>query len=223
MPVGTGWKKDLTMLEAMPMCMEPGAVVATGGIYGNRTMAREQKAKIEYRAANGEAIKATEKPADIVFKFANGQELAVNVKSLPKDIVQTAAIRGVAEKIRDTYAGAETVGQAHELAEDMIGRLVEGEWMSAREGGGPRMTMLLQAIKEVKEQNKLPFDLEESRAKYVGSDDDTDEEKKAKAEARKAAAANPQVAAVLERLKAEAAARRAEKQAPAEALDTQAL
>jgi hypothetical protein len=185
-------------------------------------MAREQKAKIEYRKG-GEKVKLTDKPTDVAFVFANGEAASFTIRDLSNEIRAIATVRGLAEKVRDTYAGAETVDEAYDLCTDMIGRLQEGEWMSAREGGGPRMTMLLSAIKEVKEAAGLPFDLEESRAKYVATEEDTDEVRKAKTEARKSAAANPKVAAVLERLKAEAAAKRAEKAAPATATDDAAL
>ena len=188
-------------------------------------MAREQKAKIEYRNANGEKVKVTEKPSSIVFVFANKEQALIDVAALrkeQKDVCQVALIRGLAEKVRDTYAGAETVEEAFDLATDMIGRLEEGEWMSAREGGGPRMTMLLAAIKEVLERHGRTFDLEASRAKYVATDEDSDEVKKAKAEARRNAAANAEVAVVLERLKSEAAARRVAK-APTTATETDAL
>lgn len=185
-------------------------------------MAREQKAKIEYRKG-GEKVKVTDGPTDIVFSFANGETCSLELKALPKAIRDVAMVRGVAEKVRDTYAGAESVGDAYELASDMIGRLMENEWLSAREGGGPRMTMLLTAIEEVKTKAGLTFDFEASRAKYVATDEDTDEEKAAKAKARASASANPEVAAVLERLKQEAAARRAAKAVPTEAIDTASL
>lgn len=189
-------------------------------------MAREQKAKISYVDAKGEkaTLNGDKKIAGIVFSFKDVEKpLVFDVEQFAKqhkDIYHVAAVRGLAEKVRDTYAGSDSVTDAMETAEDMIGRLNEGEWLSAREGGGPRMTMLLGAIAEVKGD---AFNLDESRAKYVVDKDDDDETKKAKREMSRRAAANPDVARVLERLKAEAAAKRAEKTSSVEAIDTAAL
>lgn len=187
-------------------------------------MAREQKAKIEYVSDKGEKCRVTDKVVAIAFKFNGVSEpIVVDLSKLPKDIMRAAAVRGVAEKIRDTYAGSDTVVKAYEVASDMLGRMMEGNWLSERDGGGPRMTMLLSAIKEVREGAGLTFDLDASHAKYVNGDDDTDEQKKMKAELRRNAAANTEVARVLERMKAEAAARRAEKADPATVIDVGAL
>ena len=186
-------------------------------------MARVAKAKIHYFDAKGTAVKITDNPAAIVFGFADGGDnVVIDVNALPPEIRAIAMVRGLAEKVRDTYAGSETVGDAREAAEDMIGRLADGEWLSAREGGRPRMSMLLIAIQEVKVAHGAPFDLDAARAKYLNSAEDTDETRAAKLVARKAAAANSEVAIILDRLRAEAAARRADK-TPVDAADVDAL
>jgi len=185
-------------------------------------MARVAKAKIRYADANGNECKITDKVDQINFDFSNGATVRVDLAAVPKPMRAIATVRGLAEKIRDTYAGSETVEDAFAEAEDMLGRLMDGEWMSAREGGGPRMTMLLTAIAEVKAAHGAPFDLEEARARYLNTAEDDDATREAKLGRRKAAAANSEVAAVLDRLRAEAAAKRADK-TPVDAASVDAL
>lgn len=174
---------------------------------------RNSKAKVGYLNSKGEKALITDKVASVVFSFAHGTEMQVNLSELPKDIIAAAATRGIAEKIRDTYAGSATSQDAEESAKDIVAQLMEGEWASAREGGtGVRSTMLLAAMQEAFEVKGMAFDAAAQRAKLYQTDDDTDETKAAKATLRSQVAKVPEVATVLDRLRAEAAAKRAAKE-----------
>ena len=123
------------------------------------------------------------------------------------DWIQTAsALLGMLQKIGDActkQAGDEIT----ETVQTMHERLVEGSWVIRRgSGAGPRPTMLLNAIMEAFKAAGGE-DTEEAREFYKGQI--------ATDEGKTAALNTPQVKAIYERLRAEAAADRAAKAAEA--------
>lgn len=177
---------------------EPTEAQANGKDTGSK---RQAKAKIRYAAADGSEVKLTEGCDVIQFVFADGAQHDLDVSTVPEDIQRVAMVRGLAEKVRDTYAGAKTVEEAREAAGVMIERLLSGEWQSEGDGGGSP-SVFLEAVKRVKEAAGLVYDDAASREKYVGKD---------KADTRKAAlAGNKQLAAMFATIQAERAAERAQ-------------
>lgn len=168
------------------------AVTEAGG-----TRKRQAKAKIAYLNDSGEC-KLTDGPNAIRFDFANGRELILNAGDVPTDTCQVAMVRGLAEKVRDTYAGSQTVDEAYDDASAMIEKLLAGEWLSEREGGGPGIGLFMEALQRVKEGAGLVFDIEAAKARYSGKEG---------SEARKSALlGNAQLRGMYATVKAERAA-----------------
>lgn len=164
-------------------------------------MAREKKANIVYLQGGTEQKRVGSDVDGIRFDFANGKALTISLADLPREIIAIAATRGIAEKVRDTFAGSESVGDAMEEAESIVERLLAGEWLAEREAAGPRPSMVVDAIIAAFADAGKTVARDAVMAKYTG---------KGTEEARKTALKNPQVKAHFERLRAEAAAKRAE-------------
>ena len=94
------------------------------------------------------AKKASKKVTDsgVEITFESGEVVAVQLSDLSEGIITKLALHGLSQKVGDSYAGAE-LAEAHELAGNVIERLVAGEWTQAREGGGTsRVSMLVEAL-----------------------------------------------------------------------------
>lgn len=146
-------------------------------------------------------------PTGTQFKFVNGQILTVNLADLDSEMVANLTCHGIGQKVGDAYAGAKgNVDEAIESASAVIERLLSGDWAAEREAAGPSPNMVAEAVIAAKTAAGIEFDIEATRAKYVGKDT---------ADARKRALENVDVKAHYERLRAEAAAQRAAKAAEA--------
>jgi len=135
--------------------------------------AKSNKAKIAFLKTDGTEADnvASGDIAVIQFRFADGLgTLDVDLAKVGQSVLNTAMVRGVAEKIRDDYAGADSADEAMKWAKDIVERLYSDEWYGEREGGGPSISLFVEAVKAVKAKAGLPFDEEATRAKYVGKD-----------------------------------------------------
>lgn len=133
-------------------------------------MARDKKANVVYLDTAGNETKLTDGPATIRFKFVDGRTRDLSVDAVSADIQTIALVRGLAEKIRDTYAGAEDVDEAYDECGEMIATILAGEWLSARESGGPGISHFVQAVIAVKTAAGAPIDEAAIRERYVGKD-----------------------------------------------------
>lgn len=146
----------------------------------NEMAERESKAKITYLTADGTKVGLVDAAniAAIVYNFSNDDSRTISLADIPEDIARVAMVRGLAEKVRDTYAGSKSVEEAVEAADDMIMRLVAGEWLGAREGGGAQINVFIESVKAVKsahaKANGLAYDADADepalREKYVGKE-----------------------------------------------------
>lgn len=176
---------------------------------------RNAKAKVHYVDVSGGEVKfgtdTIDSIAKVEFRFTNGAVETLDLGRVPDNIALMGKVRGLQEVVRDTYSGEPTVAGAIEAASDMIGRLVEGEWYSARQGGGPRMAILLAALEEFYESKGRTYDEAEAKARYFGDGEVTlsDGRTVKKAELRASAIASGPVAVIYTRLLAEQAAKRA--------------
>jgi len=119
--------------------------------------AKSQKAKIVYLDEAGQEVDIDSGKVSVIqFRFTDGVgNLDLFMEQVPDEIRVTASIRGLAEKIRDEYAGADSPEMAHDDgkgggAKGMVERLLGGEWYGQREGGGPSISTFVQAVKETK-------------------------------------------------------------------------
>lgn len=154
--------------------------------------------KVYIDAEGKENRSATVDAVSLAFRFKNGSEVVVDFGKLPKEIIQAAAKHGVAQKIGDTYAGAETVDEAVERAEAMLESLMTGTWISGRQATGPRIGTLLDAIVAAKAAAGQEADRNAIEAKLKGDE-----------ALRKNALKNPAIKAEYDRIQAARAAERA--------------
>lgn len=86
----------------------------------------------------------------ISYDFTNGQHLEVALKDIPKETLKFFTLRGVGEAIRDTYAGVKDPDQAADVAGRKIEAILAGKTtIRISGGGGPRTTMLAEALSKV--------------------------------------------------------------------------
>lgn len=166
--------------------------------------AKSSKAKLAYLDAAGKEVDniAAGNIATIRYMFADGLgNLDVALAKIGSNVLNTAMVRGVAEKIRDDYAGAESADQALTWAKDIVEQLYSDEWYGEREGGGPAISLFVEAVRLAKEKDGHPFDEAATREKWLGKD---------KSKARKAALdGNATLRAMYAKLGAEKAAKAA--------------
>jgi hypothetical protein len=167
---------------------------------------RIRKAIVVYRDVDDNECNLDEGARSVTFDCFGEGFISFPLLDLPSDLSDTAMLRGITERLRDSYSNATSPAEAFAALQEQAARLREGEWASPDEGG-TRTSLFLQAIQIVREAHSLPFDLEAARAKYVISKSDGKVAAVAKRKARQAAMSNPEVAAAILRLQTEAVAR----------------
>jgi len=103
--------------------------------------------RADTRSPSGEAVMATrnkiattKREGDlIVFTFATGEQRTIDPLRMPTRDAFT--FHGAEQKLRDEYAGAESVGEAIAAFDALYERLAAGEWTKRRESAGPRLTL----------------------------------------------------------------------------------
>ena len=143
----------------------------------------------------------------VVIAFSNGESITQGLDTLPKDIQNRLALHGLSQKLGDSYASIKDVGDSVEACRTIQERLNLGDWVKAREGAGPRPTMVVDAVVAALIADGQDVS-DDRKAKIVKVLADKDE--------RKAALADPVIKAQYETIRAAAAAKRA-KEAKAEA------
>lgn len=74
---------------------------------------------------------------EFMFRDADKSTLKYNIGQFPERIVRQAALRGIMESVRDTYAGSKgDVAAAKASAQSRLDLLLSGEWSKGREGTG---------------------------------------------------------------------------------------
>ena len=161
-------------------------------------MAKAKKAKTSYSNAAGEKSAHWRPGFDsLTFAFEGGATYTIKAGDFPEAILPGMTLHGAGQKLRDTYAGDESVADAEESFTTMLERLNSVDWVTERTGLGPSPVLLIEAIKAAKAKAGQPFDEAAAKAKYSSK------------EAREKALSVPQVKAEYERLRAERAAARA--------------
>jgi hypothetical protein len=85
------------------------------------------------------------------FNFNNGTTLEFDLSKCNDEIRRLLAGHGAKQKIADSYAGVKgdyALGVSN--AQDVMNTLYGGDWAQEREGGGPRLAELAEAISRIK-------------------------------------------------------------------------
>lgn len=83
----------------------------------------------------------------VTFSFANGKTETVGINEPGIDgLLAQLALHGLSQKLGDSYASAQTVDEAYKEFMDTVGVLRRGEWSERREGVGPTVSMIDEAI-----------------------------------------------------------------------------
>lgn len=107
------------------------------------------------------------------FKFADGTLVAVGIDNYPADLVKRMALHGFNQKLRDSYAGAESIAEARESFNKVLAALDAGKWSTRGEGDGAPVGQFARAVQILiarKTGNEPSMD--EVRAKLAGLDDE---------------------------------------------------
>jgi hypothetical protein len=133
----------------------------------------------------------------LTLSFINGKRLTLDMGALAPEIVTQAAMHGLKQKLVDAAAisrdpangKAATIDTKFDAIQEVLNRLLAGEWNKRREGGGQTGGLLKRALLEMYADRKTPEQITE----YLDGKSD-----KEKAALRK----NPKVAEIIERLRA---------------------
>jgi hypothetical protein len=168
--------------------------------YTNST--RASVSEFAYVTKDGESHKQVNPGAKIVrVTFGNGYTDDVVIGDLSKEILACAVQQGLAIKLQRSFASAKgSVEDAIESFLTVKENLLSGTWASKREGSGPRLSILSEAIKAALEGDGQTVD-DKRMADIVAKLADDDK--------REAAMANPKVKAHYESIRAARAAERA--------------
>jgi len=123
----------------------------------------------------------------VEFKFSNDNVLSIDVGTLSPEVTRRLALHGLSQKIGDSYAGAESVEDAYEVASEVAVMLRDGKW-TERTAGEPRTSALSEALAKVAGQT-----IEASKAVVDAMND----------EQRKALRNHPQVKVAMAEIRAE--------------------
>ena len=72
---------------------------------------------------------------DVVFSFSNGNKLICDISDLTTDMVNRLALHGIAQKVGDSYASAESVSIAIASAQEVWNNLINNVWATRAIGG----------------------------------------------------------------------------------------
>lgn len=142
-------------------------------------------------AANAEAL---------TFAFEGGETFEVTLDMFSEDIQQAALWHGFSQKLGDSYSSKSGL-EAEEAFGALLEQLQAGNWVSERTGGGPRITMVAEAVERALIGRGETVD-DDRRARIF-------EQLRSKPEAPKAALGDERIKAEYEKIKAEKAAERA--------------
>ena len=174
-------------------------------------MAREKICTKVYINVDGsEAVHASPEAASLEFRFESGETIVVELGTIAENCVRAATWHGLSQKLGDTYAGKDASDAAEEV-QTLLERLQSGDWVKAREGAGPRPTLVSAAIVAALEAEGQTVDQAREKAIHEKVNDPA---------SRKSALANKKISAHYERIKAELAQEKAAKAETAAAGET---
>lgn len=110
---------------------------------------REKISKVTYGATGGDKWNNTPTPTDHIVRhtFADGTTDDFDTNSVSAEIKVQAMLRGFNEKLHNAFASAKgNVAEAIEMYMTVRENLENGIWATKREGSGPRISLLLQAV-----------------------------------------------------------------------------
>lgn len=121
-------------------------------------------------------------PESVTFTFSNGQTVVADLNRIPDETRIRLELHGIAQKVGDSYAGAETVTEAFENAQAQYEALLVNDWGRVRGAGSDESTLFEEAYLRVN-QAGIPgvcpaqpdFTLAQAREKLATK---TDEQKK---------------------------------------------
>lgn len=163
--------------------------------------------KVYMQSDGSESSHATAETVSLEFRFADGETIPVTRDDIG-DGCQTAAFwHGLSQKLGDSYAGTANPTEAREGNDKRQGLftvlelLKLNDWVRPGTGGGPRPSMLIDAILAAIEAagKDVTDEIRENVRGMVKTPED-----------RKKALLNPQVSAQYERVRADRAASKAE-------------
>ena len=161
---------------------------------------RQSICKKVYINSDGKETAHASPDADsLEFRFESGETIVVELDSIADNCRRAATWHGISQKLGDKYAG-KSVDEAHEEVATLLERLQQGDWIKAREGAGPRPSVLVDAVVAALEENGETVD-SDRRAKIKAQLADS--------EKKKHAMNNPLFRAHYARIKAENATAKA--------------
>jgi len=147
------------------------------------------------------AKKVTDTEKNIVtFNFTDGRKLVADIGYFDEEMIYRLACHGVAQKMGDSYAGAETVDEAYMAAKGVLDQLSAGIWATKASRGGIWVEALARVL-------QIPF--EEALEKWEKLDEAKMKDTKK----------HPQMVLAKAQIEME----RAQKSIPADETDTQPL
>jgi hypothetical protein len=111
----------------------------------------------------------------LTFTFGGTNVRKADATQLTPDLYKRAALHGLEQKLRDTYAGAKTSDEALAMFEkttEHLFRAVEPSWTAGRDSGPSEdsLDMLAEAIVNAAAKTPNPKDLTSVRAKLEAAD-----------------------------------------------------
>lgn len=82
----------------------------------------------------------------VTFTFSNGGVVVAGVGKLSKDIQAHLMLHGLAQKVGDSYAGAENADEAQKFATETLADLEKGSWTTRAASSGPKISLLAEAV-----------------------------------------------------------------------------
>jgi len=83
----------------------------------------------------------------VTFSFADDTVITQVIDDLPDEIVSHLAAHGLSQKCGDSTAGlGDDVAKAKENVQKVLNDLAENNWTTRTAGGGPRLSLLVEAL-----------------------------------------------------------------------------
>ena len=90
-------------------------------------------------------------PESIAWSFVDGRELTASLSEFTPEILKIAALRGITEAVRDTYAGhGDNIDKAYEAGFSRLATMKNGDWGKQREPGEGGSFLWIEAMARLK-------------------------------------------------------------------------
>ena len=122
-------------------------------------------------------VNVDEAAGSVNFAFTNGTTVAVGIQDLPAGVQSYAALHGINQKLRDSYAGAESVTEALESFNKTLAALKSDKWSTRGEGDGQPVGQRAEAVRRyIESKTGQPCSIEQAQAKLASLADDKKKE-----------------------------------------------